>query len=72
MNAWQMVDSESLLHNKVCVKNHFLQQFLYLHANVPVENIFLLVQAPNTSKHISRNKGATWWLQEKQFTTKFF
>ncbi len=31
-----------------------------------------LNQAPNTSKHISRNKELQWRLLEKQLTTIFF
>ncbi len=41
------------------LKNYFCNNYDILYTNVPIENSFWLTQAPNTSKHISRNKGAT-------------
>ncbi len=61
IDVWQMVESESLLHNKVYVwKTIFLQQLLYfVHKCFNQKFIFWLTQAPNTSMHIPWNKGAT-------------
>ncbi len=36
------------------------------------KDIFWLIQAPNISKHISRNREATIKASQKQVTTKFF
>ncbi len=46
---------------------------LYFLKNISQQKIFFgLFKAPNTSKHITRNKVATMKTPEKQLTTKLF
>ncbi len=68
-----MVDSESLLHNKVFVlKTNFFATIAITLTNVPIKNKILV----NTSSeyfqpHIQNIKELQWRLLEKQFKTKF-
>ncbi len=66
MNVWQMVESESLLQS-VCVKTNC---YYILYTNIPIKNIFWLTQAPNTSKHITNNKGTTMKTSRKKIHDK--
>ncbi len=49
-----------------CVKNPLKKIY------APIENIFWLIQVPNTSKHIFRNKGATTKASQKTAHAKVF
>ncbi len=55
--------SENLVHNKdksFCLKNNFFWKYILFSKKMSqTKTLFWLIQAPNTCKHISRNKGAT-------------
>ncbi len=58
-----MLGGEYSVHEKeknICVKNPFFaKNALFSKTYVPNQICFWLIQAPNMSKHISRNIGAT-------------
>ncbi len=70
-NVWQMVDSESLLHNKMFVLKTFFFATIAIFCT-QIKNSFWLTQAPNTSKHISRNKWATMKASRKNSSWQRF
>ncbi len=64
---------ESFLKDKVFVlKNNLLQKHLYLLYKCPNWKYVLLIQAPNISMQISRNKGATKKASTKMVNDKVF
>ncbi len=68
-----VVNIRSMTKKTFCVKNPFLAKNAIFSKNKVQNKEFLgSIQAPNMSKHISRNRGATFKLLEKQLMTKFF
>ncbi len=58
----KMLGGEYYVHDKekFCVKNPFFAKNALVSKKILKQNfIFGLIQAPNMSKHISRNRGAT-------------
>ncbi len=71
-----MVRGESLVHQKdnvFVLKTHFLKKMYYfLKTMLQSKMFFGLIQVPNTSKHIYRNKVATMKASRKTAHNKVF
>ncbi len=68
-----MVNVWSMTKISVCVKNRFFaQNALFSKIMSQLKDVFGLIQAPNISKHISRNGGATIKAYRKTAHDKVF
>ncbi len=68
-----MLDGECMTKNRVCVKNlFFAKNALFSIIMSQSKDFFWLIQAPNISKHISRNRGATIKAFQKAAHNKVF
>ncbi len=68
-----VVNIRSMTKKTFCVKNPFFaKNAVFSKTNVSNKTLFWLIQAPNMSKHISRNKGATIRASRKTAHDKYF
>ncbi len=68
------ITTPSIIHDQEFLfkKTVFANNAIFSKIMSQSKEFFGLIQAPNISKHISRNGGATIRLLEKQLTIKFF
>ncbi len=74
-SLWKMLDGECLVHDKekfVLKTLFFPKNALFSKIMSQSKDFVWLIQAPNISKHISRNKGATIKASQKTAQDKGF